>query len=64
MTHERDIKKTDTGLDVPAQTHVMKKMRNFMESLARRKNMDPLLPETWHNIPYEAIYQYRVCSLH
>jgi hypothetical protein len=39
---------------------VMKKMRNFMESLARRKNMDPLLPETWHNIPYETVYQYRV----
>jgi hypothetical protein len=30
-------------------------MRLFLENFARDRNLDPLLPETWYEIPYKEI---------
>lgn len=32
-------------------------MRSFLEEFAKSRNMDPLLAETWYNIPYQDISQ-------
>eukprot|EP00026_Physarum_polycephalum_P001627 Phypoly_transcript_01629.p1 GENE.Phypoly_transcript_01629~~Phypoly_transcript_01629.p1 ORF type:complete len:1030 (-),score=139.53 Phypoly_transcript_01629:75-3164(-) len=60
----QDLVRDSPGKSVPQhglsmETQILQKMRNFMESFARRKNMDPLRAETWHSIPYESIYQCR-----
>lgn len=35
-------------------------MRLFLEGLAKKRNRDPLIPETWYNIQYEFVYKYKV----
>lgn len=35
-------------------------MRNFFENIARRRNLDPLLPDTWYSIPRKEVEQTRV----
>jgi hypothetical protein len=37
-----------------------KLMRTYMEDVAKKFNMDPLLPSTWYSIPYQDIYQSKV----
>jgi hypothetical protein len=37
-----------------------KNMRVFLETFAKNRNMDPLLPETWYNITRDAVMQAKV----
>ena len=36
-------------------------MRAFMESFARKRDLDPLLADTWYKIPYRLVIKSKVC---
>jgi hypothetical protein len=46
----------------PIDYWTLKNMRLYMENFARNQNLDPLLPQTWYTISYDAINQLKVCS--
>jgi hypothetical protein len=37
-------------------------MRFFFEDFAKKRNLDPLLPETWYNTSRQAINEIPVCG--
>lgn len=47
----------------PLRHWTKKKMRQFLERFAQKRNMDPLNPDTWYSIPISTIRNTKVRNI-